>query len=114
MVIHVSTATGELNITWQLHVPNCSYGSQIPSHDNTIGVDEAYLQYVLSTDTIGTKIFVLISEVSLFQGESIMYLYEVGTGLIVVINQGYIKVNASSVLLNLFWQRPCLYINPKN
>ena len=31
-----------------------------------------------------------------------MYLYEVGTGLIVVINQGYIKVNASSVLLNLF------------
>ena len=32
--------------------------------------------------TTGTKIFVLISEVSLFQGKNIMYLYEVGTRLI--------------------------------
>ena len=33
------------------------------------------------------QIFVLINEVSLFQGENIMYLYEVGTGLSVLINQ---------------------------
>ena len=32
-----------------------------------------------NTDTLGTKIFVLISEVSLFQGENNMYLYKVGT-----------------------------------
>ena len=43
----------------------------------------------LSTmDTIGTKIFVLISEVSLLQGEKNMYLYEVGTRSSVLINQG--------------------------
>ena len=39
-------------------------------------------------DTLGTKILVLISEVSLFQGELNMYLYEVGTQLSVRINQG--------------------------
>ena len=38
-------------------------------------------------DTIGTKILVLISEVPLFQGENIMYLYEVGTQSSVLINE---------------------------
>ena len=31
------------------------------------------------TNTLGTKIIVLISEVSLFQGKNIMYLYKVAT-----------------------------------
>ena len=49
----------------------------------------ATLQWILPTmDTTGTKTVVLISEVSLFQRENIMYLYEVGTGLSVLINQG--------------------------
>ena len=40
-----------------------------------------------NTDTLGTKIIVQISEVSLFQGENNMYLYKVGTQLNVLINQ---------------------------
>ena len=39
-------------------------------------------------DTLGTKIIVLISEVSLFQGENNMYLYKVGTQSSVLIKQG--------------------------
>ena len=39
-------------------------------------------------DSLGTKIIVLISEVSLFQGQNNMYLYKVGTQLSVLINQG--------------------------
>ena len=38
-------------------------------------------------DTIGTKIIVQISEVSLFQGENNMYLYEVRTQSSILINQ---------------------------
>ena len=38
-------------------------------------------------DTIGTKTIVLISEVSLFQGENNMYLYKDGTQSSVLINQ---------------------------
>ena len=46
------------------------------------------IQWNLSTtDTLGTKIVVLISEVSLFQGENNMYLYKVGTRSSVLINQ---------------------------
>ena len=41
-----------------------------------------------NTDTIGTKIIVLISEVSLFKGENNMYLYKVGTQSSVLIKQG--------------------------
>ena len=37
--------------------------------------------------TLGTKTIVLISEVSLFQGENNMYLYKVGTHSSVLINQ---------------------------
>ena len=40
-----------------------------------------------NTDTLGTKIIVLISEVSLFEGENKMYLYKVGTQSSVLINQ---------------------------
>ena len=40
--------------------------------------------------TLGTKIIVLISEVSLFQGENSVYLYEVGTQSSVLINQVFI------------------------
>ena len=47
-----------------------------------------HVQWNLSnTDTLGTKIIVLISEVSLFQGENNMYVYHVGTRSIVLINQ---------------------------
>ena len=46
------------------------------------------VQWNLSnTDTLGTKIIVLISEASLFQGENNMYLYKVGTQPGVLINQ---------------------------
>ena len=38
-------------------------------------------------DTIGTEIFVLISEVSLFLGENNVCLYKVGTRSSVLINQ---------------------------
>jgi len=41
-----------------------------------------------NTDTLGTKIIVLISKVSLFQGENNMYLYKVGTWPGVPIKQG--------------------------
>ena len=41
-----------------------------------------------NTDTLGTKIIVLISEVSLFQGENNMYLDKVGTRPGVLIKQG--------------------------
>ena len=40
-----------------------------------------------NTDTIGTKIIVLVSEVSLFQGEDNMYLYKTGTRSSVLINE---------------------------
>ena len=43
-----------------------------------------------NTDTLGTKIIVQISEVSLFQGENNMYLYKVGTQLNVLINQVFL------------------------
>ena len=36
---------------------------------------------------VGTKTIILISEVSLFQGENNMYLYKVGTQSSVLINQ---------------------------
>ena len=50
-------------------------------------MDVLYRQWKLSNmDTRGTKICVLISEVSLFQGEN-MYLYKVGTWSSVLINQ---------------------------
>ena len=39
-------------------------------------------------DTLGTKIIVLISEVSLFQAENNMYLYKVGTQSSVLSKQG--------------------------
>ena len=46
------------------------------------------IQWNLSnTDTIGTKVFVLISEVSSFQGENNRYLYKVGTQSGVLIKQ---------------------------
>ena len=53
-----------------------------------------------NTDTLGTKIIVLISEVSLFQGENNMYLYKVGTQPGVLIKQGVLKerFNCSSEL----------------
>ena len=53
-------------------------------------------------DTFGTKIIVLISEVSLFLGEDSMYLYKVGTQSNVLINQLSFK-RGSTVqhLLNL-------------
>ena len=44
--------------------------------------------YSAIMDSLGTKILVLISEVSLFQGQNGMYLYEVGTWSSVLINQG--------------------------
>ena len=40
-----------------------------------------------NTDTLGAKIIVLISEVSLFQRENNMYLCKVGTQSSVLINQ---------------------------
>ena len=40
-----------------------------------------------NTDTIGTKTVVLISEVFLFQGKNIMYLYKVGTRSSALINE---------------------------
>ena len=40
-----------------------------------------------NTDAIGTKTAVLISEVFLFQGKSIMYLYKVGTRSSALINE---------------------------
>ena len=46
------------------------------------------LQWNLSNmDTIGTKIFVLINEVSLFQGENNTYLNKVWTLSSILINQ---------------------------
>ena len=48
-----------------------------------------YIQWNLSnTDTLGTKIIILINEVSFFQGENNMYLYKVGTQSSVLIKQG--------------------------
>ena len=47
-------------------------------------------------DTFGTKIIVLISEVSLFQGENNVYIYEVGTQSNVLINQGVLISEVSS------------------
>ena len=44
--------------------------------------------YSAIMDSLATKILVLISEVSLFQGQNNMYLYKVGTQLSVLINQG--------------------------
>ena len=41
-----------------------------------------------NTDTLGTTIILLISKVSLFQGENNMYLYKVGTWPGVPIKQG--------------------------
>ena len=41
-------------------------------------------------DTLGTKIIVLIGEVSLFLGENSMYLYKVGTQSNVLINQEFL------------------------
>ena len=56
-------------------------------------------------DSLGTKILVLISEVSLFQGQNGMYLYEVGTQLSVLINQGVLISEVSfkrgSTVVNL-------------
>ena len=51
------------------------------------------LQWNISnTDTLGTKVIVLISEVSLFQGENDMYLCEVQTqSSSVVIKQGLLN-----------------------
>ena len=53
-----------------------------------------------NTDTLGTKIIILISEVSLFQEENSMYLYKVGTRPGVLIKQGVLKerFNCSSEL----------------
>ena len=45
-------------------------------------------QNLSNMDTLGTKIIVLISEVSLFEGENNMYLYKVGTQSSVLINEG--------------------------
>ena len=42
---------------------------------------------VSNMDTLGTKIFVLISEVSSFQGDNNMQLYKVGTRTSVLNNQ---------------------------
>ena len=39
---------------------------------------------------VGTKTIILISEVSLFQGENNMYLYKVGTQSSVLINEGFL------------------------
>ena len=56
------------------------------------------MQWNLSnTDTLETRITVLISEVSLFQGENNMYLYKVGSRPGVLIKQG---VLISEVSLN--------------
>ena len=56
-------------------------------------------------DSLGTKILVLISEVSLFQGQNGMYLYEVGTQLSVLINQGVlisvVSFKRGSTVVNL-------------
>ena len=51
-----------------------------------------YIQWNLSnTDTLGTKIIILISEVSFFQGENNMYLYKVGIQSSVLIKQDVLK-----------------------
>ena len=50
-----------------------------------------------NTDTLGTKIIVLISEVSLFQGENNMYLDKVGTRPGVLIKQG-VLISEVSIL----------------
>ena len=48
-----------------------------------------YVQWSLSnTDTLWTKITLLIGEVPLLQGENIMYSYKAGTQTSVLINQG--------------------------
>ena len=54
----------------------------------SIGVSTSAIQWNLSyVNTIGTKTFVLISEVSLFQGDKNMYLYKAGTRSSVLFNQ---------------------------
>ena len=56
-------------------------------------------------DSLGTKIIVLISEVSLFQGQNNMYLYKVGAQSSVLINQGVLISEVSfkrgSTVVNL-------------
>ena len=59
---------------------------------------EYSIQWNLSnTDTLGTKIIVLISEVSLFQGKNNMYLYKVGTRSSVLIKQVSFKRGSTVV-----------------
>ena len=47
-------------------------------------------------DAIGTKIFVLISELSLFLGENDKHLYKVGTWSSVLVYQGVFISGVSS------------------
>ena len=50
---------------------------------------------LFNTNTLGTQIIVLISEVSFFQGQNNMYLYKVGTHSSVLIKQGVLMSEVS-------------------
>ena len=50
---------------------------------------------LFNTDTLGTQIIVLISEVYFFQGQNNMYLYKVGTHSSILIKQGVLMSEAS-------------------
>ena len=50
---------------------------------------------LFNTDTLGTQIIVLISEVSFFQGQNNMYLYKVGTHSSILIKQGVLMSEVS-------------------
>ena len=77
---------------------------------------KCHVQWNLSnTDTPGTKIIVLISEMSLFQRENIMYLYYVSILCIYIMYLYYVGTR-SSVLINqvvliseLFFKRSWFY-----
>ena len=55
-----------------------------------------YIQWNLfNTDTLGTQIIVMISEVSFFQGQNNMYLFKVGTHSSTLIKQGVLMSEVS-------------------
>ena len=86
------------------------FGVQFKSKSISVGVTSRDLlwaqvphiiciQWNLSnTDNLGTKIIVLISEVSFFQGKNNMHLYKVGTQLSVLIKQGVLILYFRGVL----------------
>ena len=88
VLFHVTLQPPVLQVKWYRH---CLAQSQTLLQDVSTPWFHTVLrprQWSLSnTDTLGIKIIVLISEVSLFQGEKDLYLYKVGTQPGVLINQ---------------------------